>query len=225
MRDQDEVMEVYTSICERLRMNDFQALRRFRENSDLLPWLSVVAANACRDRLRKQRRISVPRSVLSKLNAFEELVFGYYYWQRIPLEDITEIIQSNHGEPCSSLDVIDAVSKINNLLSINKRWLLVAALNANRPLLSIDELAQNGYQPVESPDFGDEPFLKQDKVSGFTDAIKQLEKEDQLLLLLRFEHGMTAPQIAQVMRYDNQKYVYTRLRTVINKLRRTIVQE
>ena len=32
--DQDETMEVYTSICERLRADDFRALRRFQVGSD-----------------------------------------------------------------------------------------------------------------------------------------------------------------------------------------------
>ncbi len=227
MRDPDEVMEVYTAICERLRANNFQALVRFRTNSDLMPWLSVVAANACRDRLRKRRMTSVPRSVLSKLNPFELLVFKYYYWQRLPHEDIAEIINSKHATPCTALEVIYAISKINDLLTINKRWLLLVALNANRPTLSIDELAENGFHPSVADGEGDidQAFRHREQIDRLNDAIGQLEQEDQLLLLLRFEQGMTAPQIADVMRYDNHKYVYTRLRTVIARLRRILVDD
>lgn len=227
MRDPDEVMEVYTSICERLRANDYQALVRFRTNSDLMPWLSVVAANACRDRLRKRRVTSVPRSVLSKLNAFEQLVFKYYYWQRLPHEDIAEIVNSKHGTPCTALEVIQAISKINDLLTINKRWLLLVALNANRPALSIDELAESGVHPALADGAGDldEAFRHREQIDRLSEAMGQLENEDQLLVLLRFEHGMTAPQIADVMHFENHKYVYTRLRTVISRLRRILVDD
>lgn len=227
MRDPDEVMEVYTSICERLRANNYQALVRFRTNSDLMPWLSVVAANACRDRLRKRRVTSVPRSVLAKLNPFEQLVFKYYYWQRLPHEDISEIVNSKHSTPCTALDVIQAISKINDLLTINKRWLLLVALNANRPALSIDELAENGFHPAVTDGMGDidEAFRHREQIDRLSDAMGQLEHEDQLLVLLRFEHGMTAPQIADVMHFENHKYVYTRLRTVITRLRRILVDD
>lgn len=227
MRDPDEVMEVYTSICERLRAHNYQALVRFRTNSDLMPWLSVVAANACRDRLRKRRVTSVPRSVLSKLNDFEQLVFKYYYWQRLPHEDIAEIINSKHSKPCSPLEVIQAIGRINDLLSINKRWLLLVALNANRPALSIDEMAENGFHPAATDGTGDvdEAFRHREQIDRLNGALGQLDREDQLLVLLRFEHGMTAPQIAEVLHYESHKYVYTRLRTVISRLRRILVDD
>jgi DNA-directed RNA polymerase specialized sigma24 family protein len=227
MRDPDEVMEVYTSICERLRAHNYQALIRFRTNSELMPWLSVVAANACRDRLRKRRATSVPRSVLAKLNPFELLVFKYYYWQRLPHEDIAEIVNSKHSTPCTAIDVIHAIARINDLLTINKRWLLLVALNANRPALSIDELAENGFHPAAADQGGDldEALRHREQIERLTDALTRLEAEDQLLVMLRFEHGMTAPQIAEAMHYENHKYVYTRLRTVISRLRRHLVDD
>jgi DNA-directed RNA polymerase specialized sigma24 family protein len=226
MRDPDEVMEVYTAICERLRANEYKALVKFRTNSDLMPWLSVVAANACRDRLRKRRASSVPRSVLSKLDDFEQLVFKYYYWRRLPHEDIAEIIKSNHGVPCTPLEVVDSIAKINDLLSVNKRWLLLVALNANQPTLSIDEMAENGFQPHDPDSFGhvDEALRNRDRLDRLSEAMSHLGREDQLLVLLRYEHGMTAPQIADVMHYDSHKHVYTRLRTVIGRLRRSLVE-
>ena len=58
-----------------------------------------------------------------------------------------------------------------------------------------------------------------DRVGMLNKAIQDLDPEDQLLVLLRFEHGMRAQQIAKVMQFENHKYVYTRLRTIINRLR------
>jgi DNA-directed RNA polymerase specialized sigma24 family protein len=49
-----------------------------------------------------------------------------------------------------------------------------------------------------------------------------LDPDDQLLVLLRFEHGMRAEQIAKIMHFDNHKYVYTRIRTIINRLRKSM---
>lgn len=222
MRDPDEVMEVYTSICERFRAHDFRALREFRVDADILPWLSVVTANACRDRLRKRRATSVPRSVISKLDVFEELVFKYYYWRRVPHEDISEIINTNDGHSCTPLDVMRAIAKVDDLLSINKRWHLLVALNANRPNLSLEELQEAGINvaTTDPADHLDEALRSRERIDDLNRAMEQLGSEDRLLILLRYEHGMKAPQIADVMQYDNHKYVYTRLRTVISRLRR-----
>lgn len=227
MRDPDEAMEVYTALCERFRAHDYRALRNFRVGSDLLPWLSVVVANACRDRLRKRRVTSVPKSVLAKLDTFEELVFKYYYWRRVPHEDIAEIISTNEATPCSPLDVMRAIGKINDLLSVNKRWHLLVALNANRPSLSIEELRELGVFPaVTEPSADiDEALQNRDRVDRLNEALDALEAEDRLLVLLRYEHGMTAPEIADVMSYENHKYVYTRLRTIVARLRRMLVED
>ncbi len=225
MKDPDDVMEVYTSIAERLRANNFQALRRFRINSELAPWLSVVVANACRDRFRKQRMVSAPQSVISQLDEKEKLVFKYYYQDNLPYEDICELISGKHGIACTRLDVKHAIEKINDLLTVNKRWHLLTALNMNRTFLSIEDLREAGFQP-SSDSYGslDAGLGDREQISRLNAAIAKLDDEDQLLVLLRFEHGMRAQQIARVMRYENHKYVYTRLRTIVNRLRREMTK-
>lgn len=221
MKDPDDVMEVYTSIAERLRSNNFQALRRFRINNELAPWLSVVVANACRDRFRKQRMVSAPQSVISQLDDKEKLVFKYYYQDNLPFGDISELISGKHGIPCNRMDVQSAVERINDLLTVNKRWHLLTALNMNRSFLSIEDLREAGFQPASEAYGNAEAGLGERELIGqLNAAIAKLDEEDQLLVLLRYEHGMRAQQIARVMRYDNHKYVYTRLRTIVNRLRR-----
>ena len=223
MRDPDETMEVYTSICERLRGDDFRALRRFNPGSELTPWLSVVVANACRDRFRRQRATSVPLSVLKKLDERERLVFRYYFQEHLAHEDISEVVTHQHGVLCTPLEVLRAVEKINGLLSAKKRWFLLTALNANRAHLSIEELREVGIQPaVTRPAELDEALRRKESVGRLNEALDRLPNEDRLMVLLRFEHGMSAPQIAKVMGYENHKYVYTHLRTIIGQLRRSL---
>ena len=224
MHDQDEAMEVYTGICERLRADDFRALRRFQVGSELKPWLSVVAANACRDRLRKQRATSMPKKVLEKLDEREKLVFRYYFQERLAHEDISEIITYRHGLTCRPIEVLRAIEKINGLLSIKKRWLLLTALNANRTHLSIEELREVGVYPAvaRSVEEIDDALRHEEAVDRLNKALEQLSIEDQLLVMLSYEQGMPARQIADVMDYENHKYVYTRLRTVLGQLRRLL---
>lgn len=224
MRDVDEVMEVYAGICERLCANHYQALRRFRSDGELIPWLSVVVANACRDRFRKTRAQSVPQSVLAQLDEREKLVFKYHYQEHLPHEDIAEIISRRHRVPYTALEVVRAIAKINDLLSTRKRWSLLAALSANRPSLSLDEMEETGFQLSVEDDFDafDETMQHRALVDRLNEALSHLDASDQLLLLLRFEHNRSAPQIASIMGYDNHKYVYTRLRTIVGRLRKAM---
>lgn len=218
MKDPDEVMEVYTSICERFQANDYQALRRFHSNSNLIPWLSVVVANACRDQFRKNRAVSMPRSVLKQLDERERLVFRYYYQERLSYDEIVHLIGTQHGLACTSIDVMQAVGRITSLLSTKKRWHLIAALNSNTPALSVEEMQEYGHELGVPPRH--HPAAADERLGELQAAIKQLPPDDQLLVLLRFEHGMTAVQIAKALDFDNHKQVYTRLRTVLNRLRR-----
>ena len=222
MKDEDEVMEVYAGVCERLCANHYQALRRFQSDGQLTPWFSVVVANACRDRFRKNRALSVPQSVITQLTEREKLVFKYHYQEHLPHEDIAEIISRRHRVPVTALEIVRAIAKINDLLSIRKRWLLLAALSANRPSLSIDEMRESGYQLSVEDDFDafDETMHHRERVERLNDALTQLDTEDQLLLLLRFEHNRSAPQIAKIMGFNKNKYVYTRLRTIAKRMRR-----
>ena len=114
--------------------------------------------------------------------------------------------------------------KDQRLLSIKKRWLLLTALNANRAHLSIDELREVGLYPAvaRSVEEIDEALRHEEIVKRLNKALEHLSSEDQLLVMLSYEQGMPARQIAKVMDYENHKYVYTRLRTVISQLRRLL---
>lgn len=224
LHDPDEVMETYTAICERLQHENYKALRQFRINSELTPWLSVVVANACRDRFRKNKMTSTPNSVLSKLTEQERRIFKYYYQDHVPQSEIPELLEGKDGMRCSSVDVSKALARIDSMLSTNKRWHLLAALRANRPTLSLEDLEAVGIAPhsrEDRPDVVDDD--DNDRVTMLNSAIETLDPDDQLLVLLRFEHGMRAEQIAKIMQFENHKYVYTRLRTIINRLRRSMV--
>lgn len=224
VRDADEVMETYTAICERLRTNDYAALRRFRENSALAPWLSVVVANACRDRFRKHRTVSVPESVLCQLGDRERLVFRYYYQERLLHSDIAIVLQSRHRIESTEYDVARDLDRINDLLSVAKRWHLLAAIRANLPALALDDMTDGRLERNDLAVYPDPLYDGPSDVMlrNLNDAVQTLDPDDQLLLLMRFEQGMRANDIARAMQYENPKYVYTRLRTVIGKLRRLL---
>lgn len=220
VRDHDEVMEVYTNIGERLRARDFQALRRFRVGSDLLPWFSVIVANACRDRYRKRRALSMPQSVIDKLEPAEKLVFKYYFQERYSYDEIVEHIASKHREQVTLGDVRRAVEKIYALLSVSKRWHLIAAIRANLPVSSMDAMLEAGISSKSFAQPDDPSEFDEQEVAHLKRALRDLDPELKLVVKLRFEQELKAPEIARIMQYDKPKVVYSKLRTAIQHLRR-----
>ena len=222
-RDQDDVMEVYTAVCERLRAGDYLALRRFRPGSEVMPWLSVVVANACRDRLRRTQVVTIPRALAARLDAREQLIYRYHFGHRVAPEDIAEMLGAQHGQPASPLDVLATVEKINRLLGTARRWELLNSIAARRTPESLDTLIDDGLDRAGDPaDALDEALAAQDTVDVLGAALAALDPEDRLLVQLRFEQDLTAVEIANVLHYDHFKHVYTRLRTVLGRLRRTL---
>jgi len=103
-----------------------------------------AVANACRDRFRKRRHVSSPKSVIQKLDERERLVFKYYYQEHVPRKEICDYVRGKRGLACEEIHVNRAIEKIDRLLSVNKRWHLIAALRANKPTLSLEDLAGIG---------------------------------------------------------------------------------
>jgi DNA-directed RNA polymerase specialized sigma subunit len=155
----------------------------------------------------------------------ERLVFKYYYQDRVPQSEIPETVEGRNGIPCTSLDVASAIERIDKMLSVNKRWHLIAALRANRPTLSLDDSDESGSPLVEQLLSGEDELdtFDSERAARLSQALELLDPEDQLLIQLRFEHEMRAHQIAKVMQFENHRYVYTRLRTIINRLRRELM--
>ena len=169
--------------------------------------------------------VSVPKSVINRLNKQEKLIFKYYYQDRVQQSEIPETIEGRHDIPCSSIDVARAIERIDQMLSVNKRWHLLAALGANRPVLSLDDSSESGGTILDQlmADSDDPGPNAPERITLLNRAIDNLDPEDQLLVLLRFEHEMRAHDIAKVMQFENHRYVYTRLRTIVNRLRREVV--
>ena len=70
--------------------------------------------------------------------------------------------------------------------------------------------------PGDNPEVG----LREAELHGaLTEAVQELEPQDQLLIRLRFEYDLTAKQIARLMDFPTPFHVYRRLRSRLDLLR------
>ncbi len=222
-RDPDEVMEVFVDICERLQAREYSALRSFKGGSPIKPWLSVIAANASRDRLRRSRAGELPPLFASKLSAFERVVYRCYYRHQMSHEEIALIATADTGEHHSASEVGEAISRIDEMLGAERRWRLVHLIALRAQSFSVDVLIESGKLPgEETADWNDEALLATEQKEMLARAFQAMEPEDRLILQLRFEQDLTAVQIAEILGYENYRQVYTRLTTIIDRMRRLL---
>lgn len=219
-QDQDDVMDLYTVVCERLRAQNYRALRHFRAGSALLPWLSVIVANACRDRIRQQRIAALPRHVVSRLDTRTRLVYRHHVVGRMPPEDAAEVI-SRAGVPCTALDVVESVQHLHSLLRQGARHRLLRHLDP-RNAVSLDVLLERGLDTHDSAADIDAALDDAESLARLDAALASFSDEDRLLLLLRFEQDLSAANIAAMVGMESQTRVYTRLRTLLARLRRLL---
>ena len=116
-RDWDDIMDVFTSVCERLQANDYAALRRFKQGSPVEPWLAVITSNASRDKARRNRVGGAPPSLLDKLEPFDRLVYRAHYLQRAE----HDVIGMARAEPPSLNEVETELYRPGMVLAIEPK--------------------------------------------------------------------------------------------------------
>ena len=84
----------------------------------------------------------------------------------------------------------------------------------------VDEV-WDSRDPAEFPGSSDPEWRlrNQERQQALAEVLDQLEPRDQLLLALRFENGLSARQIAEVMRWPTAFHVYRRLNKLLPDLR------
>ncbi len=221
--DQDDVMDLYTVVCERMRAQDYRALRSFRRGSDLLPWLSVVVANASRDRLRQKRVASIPRHVLARLDERTRLVYRHHVAGHLAPEDAADVI-TRGGVPCTALDVVEELQRLHRLLRAGTQHRLLRHLDP-REAVSLDALIERGLDQPDSAADLDDAISGASSLARLNAILATFTTDDRLIVSLRFEQELTVPEIADLVGAESPARIYTRLRTLLARLRRALGED
>ena len=93
----------------------------------------------------------------------------------------------------------------------------------HRQRRALADLSGDDLDPNELPNDGStdpDQHIREDELSdALQDALATLAPQDRLLLRLRFEDGLSVPQIAQVMKFPTVFHAYRRLNQLFGRLR------
>lgn len=216
--NEDERMDIYVHVCDRLAADDCRRLRQYRGRGSrgtcrFTTWLAAVVFNLAREWIRSSRgRRRLFRSVRD-LNRTDRLVFKYYFWEGYSAGQIAQVLRSRGHKGCDAAEIGHRLASIERQLSRDHRWRLVTSLLRSAGPVSID---RPHFVVGDSPTFevsderqeGVEKLARMEALELLIRLIEQLPDEERVAIKLRFNRAMTAREISVVLGIRNYKRVY-----------------
>jgi len=216
--DEDERMDIYVHVCDRLVADDCRRLRQFRGYGHrgacrFTTWLAAVVFNLSREWIRTSRGRRRLFQSIKDLGRTNRLIFKYYFWEGYSVGEIATLLRTSGSKSCDRWDVSERLASIERHLNRDHRWRLVTALLRSAGPVSVDgahSVVGDGPIP-ELPDSRENHATKLECTQARTklsDLLSQLPDQERLAVVLRFERGMTAKQVAVALGIQNYKRVY-----------------
>ncbi len=234
--DSDLCNDLYLYVIDGLhQINDkgetFYRLRRYLGSIDkfkgkgrLSTWLGRVTQNLVSDYFRAQEgRKTLPRAI-GRLDTMSQEIFKLLYWDCLTEREAFSVVKSGTGNlDAEKFD--DIVELINRSLKKANRWSIYSEVIRRSPALPIhmcsDKDSQGVSVQLEDPDPSSRPsellekMTQQDVARAMSkclrDTIEQLPDDKRALIVLRFKHGLTAGQIAHLLKRDDDRKIYNDL--------------
>jgi RNA polymerase sigma factor (sigma-70 family) len=205
--DHDDVMDLFSNVCQALTADDFARLRRYSERSGQRPsaatWLVAVVRNLTVDWLRQRdgrRRLTTP-SVLSSLQ--QEIYAAVCIGGHSHVEAY-ELIRARTGSSLTFPEFLREVRGTHLLAPCPGRALL------RRPVRD---------PPVEFSVPAIDPTESSETARRMAGALASQPADVRLALTLFVVEGMAAADVARLVRWPNAKAVYNRVSRALTHLR------
>lgn len=225
--DEDQIRSIYVEILASLYNGD---LKKYRAKASLSTWLIVFTRNRARDYLRKLYGRSIEPTGYSKLKKRDKLIFKLFYIEMLPLEAI--LLQIRWSEPGISIDdIVKSVRRIEKVLNLRYLKNLTEKNQARkhgirsvllaRYLIDVSVRNEISVRYVK-PDAAMLERETNESVRELRERIAELHEDEQKILYLRFDRGLSANEIAEEMEIDEQRRIYTLIDRIMRKLRKSM---
>lgn len=200
--------EFASTVRLKLVENDFAILRKFEGRSTLATYLTVVVERLCQDysiaRWGKWRPSAAARRIGDVAIMLERMVVR----DGATFDEAVGILQTNHG----ITETREQLREMFLALPVRMaRWHTAGAA---------PEPAADGFADPSFRSHEDE--TEAERVSAaLSEAVAALAPEDQRILKLRFEEGLTVTDISAILSIDS-RLLYRRLQSIIRALRESL---
>jgi len=202
VRDQDEVMDIYTRVCDRLSADGCARIRRRRPGS-IEGWLAVVVRHAAVDWVRSRTGRRRLFGVIQQLAAFDQRVFELFYWQDLSVPEIAARLESEQQDIVSLAKVFDAMTRINRVLTERHRSELLSWVARSHAMEGLED--SNGVLRTDAPTEAPNPediAAAAESAQRLEEALRSLPAEDAAIVRLHFTEGLSLTQVRHLLRLD-----------------------
>jgi RNA polymerase sigma factor (sigma-70 family) len=201
MRDRDEVMELYTLVCERLSADGCQRLRRRDQSKGALgAWLAVVVRHTIVDWVRQRAGRRRHFASIQELDSFHREVFELYFWEERAPSEMVEELRVRLKRAVSLGEVLTALDRIHETLSDRQRSELLSMAMRARPALSLDEDPGLGRRDViDQRPTADETIAAREVAQAFEESLAALPHEDAAIIRLRYIQALSLKEVQHAL--------------------------
>jgi len=213
--DHDDILDVFTSVCEALRDDDLARLRRYTESpgerARFSTWLVTVVRNQAIDWLRHRdgRLRPSPPPALSpiQLQIFEHLTNGRSHVEAY------EMISARSASPISFGAFLKEVKSTYHALGASHRIVAREEMAAITVPLHDITVAFEDSLPIEEA---------KERIAR---ALETLPSEDRLAVQLFVVDEIPAAEVARIVGWRNAKSVYNRVYRALGSLRESFERQ
>lgn len=219
LRDEDEAMEVYTLVCERLAEDDCARLRRWDpSHGRLSSWLAVVVRRVLVDWVRSRAGRRRLFGALQSLAPIEQQVFQLYYWNERTPREIAEELTTSSGRAVTLVDVLRALDAVHHVLDARHYSELVSLTARSRPPVSLDaEIEEGRLDPPDSSAMADADLEGRERDLAIERALTALPPEDAAIVRLHYFQGLSLAAVQRALHLPQLSR--DRVRAIIDALR------
>lgn len=198
VHDHDDVMDVFSRVCELLREDDYRRLRDYAarpfHTAKPATWLATVTRNAAIDWTRQREgRRRLPAVVLSMPERTQRL-YRYLFHRHMSQVEAFETLRSESPHPLPFREFLADLRALYRAL----------------PGMMRSRTSTNQQYPHDW-DFGTEPVdptLERERTNALESALQMLSPADRLVLELYVIEGLPAEDVARITGLRGAKAVY-----------------
>lgn len=246
--DQDRCSDLYLYVIEGLKKSNergesfyrfrryLQSIERYHGRGRLTTWLGRVAQNLVSDYFREREgRRTLPRAV-QRLELASQKIFKLLFWDCLSERETFENMRCENPS-LSRAEFDKSVRELNRLLKKSNRWSLYSEVIRRTPALPLHPGASDrperasrvqvadprpAAQPSAAVIENEQMETARSMGKALRELIAEMDETSRLVLVCRFRHGMTAKQIAKLVKQPDQKRIYSDIDRIVGQLKQAL---
>lgn len=209
VQDYDDVMDVFVYVCEALRKDDLRRLRSYASEpvhrARFSTWLVTVVRNLTVDWLRRRDGRRRMPALAEGLPPLQRMIFRHVFLDARSHAEAYELIRSRESPTLTFRDFLVELRSVYRTVTRERHGALLPGL------------VQIPIPETESMEWGQGDLAERSAV--LEQALGSLGPQDRVVVELYVMEGMSAEEVARIVRLPNAKAVYNRAYRALAALR------